>query len=137
LICKTAPAICLWPKLRWITPMRQRGSKPPHGGGGVSRPGSSVRANWVSGINNCAISPQFGSKMSEMQVASEKGVSIPTREKPHPWSRESPMSHKSDIEIAREANKKPIWPRQSKSWSRVHQLFAGTQKWQADPCDRD
>jgi formate--tetrahydrofolate ligase len=46
--------------------------------------------------------------MSEMQVASEKGLSIPTREKPHPWSRESPMSHKSDIEIAREANKKPI-----------------------------
>src|SRR6056300_1649201 len=43
-----------------------------------------------------------------MQVASEKGLSIPTREKPHPWSRESPMSHKSDIEIAREANKKPI-----------------------------
>ena len=57
---------------------------------------------------NCAISPQFGSKMSEMQIASEKGLSIPTREKPHPWSRESPMSHKSDIEIAREANKKPI-----------------------------
>ena len=32
-----------WPKLRWITPMSKRVSKPPHGDGGVSRPGSSVR----------------------------------------------------------------------------------------------